>query len=126
MPLTSIISYKPETMLENSFVTTSSEISLFSVANRFIIGQHIEQQILGTRTGVPDWAIGMDEPEALVAVWESCAPSVPDPTWTKLEFLSTRLLVVEGSPNVMVQLSGYPHWVMLFCSSEDLSGGSTS
>ncbi|OXA48452.1 hypothetical protein Fcan01_16262 [Folsomia candida] len=34
MPLTSIISYKPETMLENSFVTTSSEISLFSVANR--------------------------------------------------------------------------------------------
>ncbi|OXA46568.1 hypothetical protein Fcan01_18735, partial [Folsomia candida] len=41
MPLTSIISYKPETMLENSFVTTSSEISLFSVANRFIIGQHI-------------------------------------------------------------------------------------
>ncbi|OXA36591.1 hypothetical protein Fcan01_28641 [Folsomia candida] len=28
-------------MLQTSFVTTSSEISLFSVANRFIIGQHI-------------------------------------------------------------------------------------
>ncbi|OXA45789.1 hypothetical protein Fcan01_19435 [Folsomia candida] len=41
MPLTSIISYKQETMLQTSFVTTSSEISLFSVANRFIIGQHI-------------------------------------------------------------------------------------
>ncbi|OXA54735.1 hypothetical protein Fcan01_10341, partial [Folsomia candida] len=52
MPLTSIISYKQETMLQTSFVTTSSEISLFSVANRFIIGQPHRPIFFGGRVGL--------------------------------------------------------------------------
>lgn len=59
---------------------------------------------------VPEWMIGVDEPDALVAVWESCAPAVPDPSWTKLEFLSTCLPLEEGASNRIVKLQGYPRW----------------
>lgn len=54
--------------------------------------------------------MGINEPEALVAVWVSCAPLVPDPSWTKLEFLSTRLPIDEGASHGVVQLQGYPRW----------------
>ncbi|OXA42004.1 hypothetical protein Fcan01_23040, partial [Folsomia candida] len=59
---------------------------------------------------VPKWAVGINEPEALVAVWVSCAPLVPDPSWTKLEFLSTRRPIDEGASHGVVQLQGYPRW----------------
>ncbi|OXA47941.1 hypothetical protein Fcan01_17399 [Folsomia candida] len=59
---------------------------------------------------VPEWAVGINEPEALVAVWVSCAPLVPDPSWTKLEFLSTRLPIDKGASHGVVQLQGYPRW----------------
>ncbi|OXA42906.1 hypothetical protein Fcan01_22272 [Folsomia candida] len=132
-------------MWETSFVTTSSEISLFSVANRFIIGQQIDQlpaasipanfylktSILPPATFYPQPNASPQRlPPATTVVYETPCTTTPCPSTPQSLLVPQHLLlhlpaVVETLPKTPFRSSTTTNFSFHYCITHSFPNGDT-